>query len=104
MRALFGRKVANLTELKEMTELAIRRGQQGHPYTVVREITLSDAEFTQLASDFFADQPWLTREDGGSTPQGEIRCIRVVNQETGEKILVNNEGYLWPRYVSLELP
>lgn len=102
MRAIFARKVATLAELKELTEVAIKKGQQGQPYTVIKEVHLSTAAFNALAQDFFEDQPWITNEDGGVNKEGQVRCIRVVNSETGEKVLINNEGYEWPRYTALE--
>lgn len=102
MRALFGRKMANLEELRELTEIAQRRGEHDQPYTVIKEVHLGEEAFRNFARDFFNDQPWITKEDGGVNQQGQVRCIRVVNQETGEAILVNNEGYGWPRYTGLE--
>ncbi|HHY70165.1 MAG TPA: hypothetical protein GX519_00540 [Thermoanaerobacterales bacterium] len=102
MKALFGRKVSGLKELKELTERAIAAGKTGEAYTVTREVILSGGEFLKFAGDFLADQPWITPEDGGTDENGKVRCIRVVNQETGEKVLVNTEGYNYPRYTALE--
>ena len=102
MRALFGRKVSDLEELREITEAAIKRGQQGQPYTITREVRLEDREFKSFTEDFFEDQPWITKEDGGVNEAGEIRCILVINKDTGEKVLVNTEGYDYPRYTGLE--
>ena len=103
MRALFGRKVSDLEELREITEAATEQGQQGQPYTITREVRLEDQAFRAFAADFFEDQPWITKEDGGVNEAGEIRCIRVINEVTGEKVLVNTEGYDYPRYTGLEL-
>lgn len=101
-KALFGRKVSGLEELKELTERAIAAGKTGEAYTVTREVILSSGEFLKFAGGFLADQPWITSEDGGSTKDGKAKCIRVVNQETGERVLVNTEGYTYPRYTALE--
>lgn len=103
MKALFGRKVCDLIELKALTHQAIKEGKKGQPYTITREVILKDAEFQDFAQDFMKDQSWITAEDGGINRNGEVRCIRVVNSETGEKILLNNEGYSYGRYVGLEL-
>ena len=103
MRALFGRKVCDLKELRELTHKAIRDGQKGQPYTISREVILKGKEFRDFAEDFFKDQDWITAEDGGINHEGEVRCIRVVNIDTGEKVLVNTEGYSWPRYTGLEI-
>jgi len=48
-------------------------------------VILKDAEFKEFAQDFLKDQLWITAEDGGINQNGEVRCIRVVNIETGEK-------------------
>jgi hypothetical protein len=103
MKALFGRKICNLTELKELTHQAIKEGKKGQPYIITREVILKDVEFIEFAQDFLRDQPWISHEDGGVNQNGEVRCIRIVNIDTGEKILLNGEGYSYGRYVGLEL-
>jgi len=102
LRALFGRKTNDLEELKELTYEAIKAGKKGQLYTITREVILKDVAFRAFAEDFLADQDWITPADGGTTQSGEIRCIRVVNIDTGEKVLVNTEGYDYPRYTALE--
>lgn len=103
MKAIFGRKICNLTELKELTEQAVMNGQQGQSYFVTKEVLLEEDDFHRFANDFFNDQAWITKEDGGVNAQREVRCIRVINQDTGEKLLINNEGYFYARYVAIEL-
>ena len=102
MKALFGRKVSNLAELKEITKEAIKQGQQGQTYIVTKEVELEDKDFHNFASDFFNDQPWITGEDGGVNQNRVARCIRVINNDTGETVLVNSEGYSYPRYTAIE--
>ncbi|MDQ0154135.1 hypothetical protein [Robertmurraya andreesenii] len=102
MKALFGRKFTDIKELREATENAKKRGVRGSDYTVTREVELSDHEFKKFCSDFFNEQPWIERTDGGSNASGELRCIRVKNVETGERVLVNTEGYEYPRYTAIE--
>ena len=65
-------------------------------------VPFEDDEFQYFTNDFFNDQAWITKEDGGVNEQREVRCIRVINQDTGEKVLVNNEGYIYPRYTAIE--
>lgn len=101
-RALFGRKLNDLEELKEATAHAKEASQRGSLYEVTKEISLGGDEFKAFAEDFFNEQPWIKKSDGGSNENGEIRCIRVINTETGERVLVNSEGYLWCRYTALE--
>lgn len=102
MKALFERKVSNLAELKEITEEAIKQGQRGQTYIVTKVVELEDSDFHNFANNFFNDQPWITREDGGVNTNREARCIRVINKETGETVLVNSEGYSYPRYTAIE--
>ena len=59
-------------------------------------------DFKAFAEDFFNEQPWIDKSDGGSNENGEIRCIRVINTDTGERVLINSEGYSWCRYTALE--
>ena len=102
MRALFGRKITNLKELRELTELAKAEGAKGRKYTVTKEKHLNDAEFTAFAKNLLQDQDWIGSEDGGPDENGGNRCIRVINTETGEKVLVNNEGFSYARYTAIE--
>lgn len=102
MKALFGRKFTNIKDLREATEDAKKRGVVGSTYTVIREVELSDHEFNGFCSDFLNEQPWIEKTDGGSNGAGELRCIRIRNVETGERVLVNTEGYEYPRYTAIE--
>ncbi|MEK3988441.1 MULTISPECIES: hypothetical protein [Robertmurraya] len=103
MKVLFGRKVSNLAEMKEITVEAAKQGQRGQSYIVTKEVELEDTDFHNFANDFFNDQPWITKEDGGVNENREVCCIRVINKDTGEKVLVNSEGYSWPRYTAIEI-
>jgi len=103
MRALFGRKICNLKELKQLTDQAIKEGRKGQPCTIIREVKLKDDDFRDFANDFLKDQTWINKDDGGINDKGEVRCIRVTNIETDEKVLVNTEGYDYPCYTALEL-
>lgn len=38
MKALFGRKVRDLDELKNLTLRAVKEGQKGQPYIIIREV------------------------------------------------------------------
>ncbi|QRN86888.1 hypothetical protein JR334_07640 [Clostridia bacterium] len=101
-RALFGRKFNDLEELKDATFYAKKDRKQGSLYEVTKEIAFNDDEFKAFAEDFFKEQPWIEKSDGGSNEKGELRCIRVINTETGERVLVSSEGYDYSRYTALE--
>ena len=102
MRALFGRKVKDLTELRAITQGARKAGLRGEPFIIIGEVVLEEDSFEAFAADFRKDQPWILPEDGGSNADGDIRCIRVKNRATGDTVLVSPEGYSYPRYVALE--
>lgn len=103
MKALFGRKVLDLDELKDLTLRAVKEGNKGQPYIIIREVFLADEYFMDFAGDFLKDQFWIRSEDGGINMNGEVRCVRVNNMDTDEKVLVNSEGYDYPRYTALEI-
>ncbi|UTW70378.1 hypothetical protein KHA80_07705 [Anaerobacillus sp. HL2] len=46
--------------------------------------------------------PVSKKSDGGTNEKGELRCIRVINKDTGEKILSSTEGYDYSRYTAIE--
>jgi hypothetical protein len=101
-RALFGRKFNSLSELKDATCHAKKDGQQGSFYDVTKEVFLNNEEFNEFTQDLFKEQPWIERSDGGSNKKGETRCIRVINTETDERVLINSEGYDYCRYTAIE--
>lgn len=102
MKALFGRKIFNLKELKQLTKEAKKDGMKGTAYEVTKEVELSDEEFKEFGKNFLKDQPWISKQDGGCNSKGELRCIRVKNTKTNKSILVDSEGYTYPRYTALE--
>jgi len=102
MKAYFCRKRGDIEELRDATFSAKVNKYEPSPYEVIREVYLDHRAFRNFADDFFDIQPWIQDRDGGMNKQGEVRCIRVINTETGEKVLVNPEGYDYPRYTAIE--
>ena len=102
MKAYFFRKVEDIAELRDKTATAKRTGSQPQEYTVTEQGFLDHPAFRAFTADFFDVQPWLGERDGGSTSSGAIRCKRVVDLDTGERVLVNNEGYDYARYTAIE--
>jgi len=103
MRAIFGRKIVNLTELKVLTLEAVRNRVPGLEYLVLRDVLLNNEDFEDFANDFLVDREWIFKTDGGKGADSKLRCIRVVNKETNEAVLVNSEGYQYARYTALEI-
>ena len=102
MNAHFGRKIPDMEALQAVTRQARQEKNPGSAYTVTREVELNEHEFKKFAEDLLEDQPWIDKSDGGMNQAREIRCIRVRNAQTGERILVNSEGYDYPRYTAIE--
>lgn len=103
MKAHFARKLNNLEQLKELTKLDLGDEETKDSYKIIKEIKLNPAEFKAFSADFFKDWDWLTSEDGGRGPDGKLRCTKVINSETSEAVLVNNEGFSYARYTALEV-
>ena len=102
--ALFCRKCKDLEELKYITESVL--GESIHiskfrKITIVKEVRLSKEEFDYFSSDFHNEQSWIESSDSGFYNDTN-KCIRVINQETGESVLVISEGYDYPRYTALD--
>ena len=102
MRALFGRKIENIVDLREAKERSRKSGMKGTVYTVDREVEMTDEAFREFGKNFLKDQPWILKTDGGYNDMGEYRCIRVRNVDTGERLLVSSEGFDYPRYIGIE--
>lgn len=102
MRALFGRKVLNIKELKGLKKKANEDEIKSEAYEITKEVLLNDKEYKEFIENFTKDQPWITEEDGGINEKGEFICIRVKNKANKKGILVNSEGYTYPRYIAIE--
>jgi hypothetical protein len=48
MRALFGRKIENIVELREATERSRKLGMRGTIYTVDREVEMTNEVFREF--------------------------------------------------------
>ena len=102
MKAYFGRKMTDIDSLAAATRRAKEESRSGSAYVITKEVEMSDSEFQRFADDLLEDQPWIGKTDGGMTSAGEFWCIRVRNTDSGERILVNSEGYDYPRYTAIE--
>ena len=101
MRAIFSSKIQNLKELIEKTKDARMGGWIGQAYQIEKEVILSETEYKVFTENFILDQPWITSENGGGDTQG-IKCIRISTSRAEKGVLVNSEGYTYPRYIALE--
>ena len=88
--------------VKEVTEELKEKGYLGVEYQVTRDVELSDEDFRKLTTDLLDDQEFIQKNEGGMNDEGEVLCIRVINKETGERILIDPQGYEYPRYTAIE--
>lgn len=101
MKAIFCLGAMDIHELREWTKESIMAEEEREEFWVTKELILSNHDFQDFSNDFFKDQPWISTESGGYTQFGEVRCIRVINGDTGQVVLVNSGGYRYPRYTGL---
>ena len=102
MKAFFVKKAIDLVELKELAKGAKADSVEGTDYEVERGIEMGSLAFRKFTEDFLKDQPWIESTDGGLNKYGGVRCIKVINRDTKEKVLVNSEGYRYPRCIAIE--
>jgi len=102
MKAIFVRKATSLEVVKEATKELKEKGYEGAKYKVTREVELSNEDFRKLTCDLLQDQSFIQKDEGGINDEGEVLCIRVINKESGERILIDPQGYEYPRYTARE--
>ena len=102
MKAIFVRKATTLEVVKVVTEELKQKGYEGAKYQVTREVELCNEDFRKLTSDLLDDQHFIKKDEGGMNDEGEVLCIRVINKESGKRILIDPQGYEYPRYTAIE--
>jgi len=102
MKTIFVRKASDLEVVREVTEELKSKGHEGTEYRVTREVELSDKQYKKLTGDLLQDQSFIQKDEGGLNDKCEVLCIRVINKESGERILIDPQGYEYPRYTALE--
>ncbi|MDG5789348.1 hypothetical protein QA612_17955 [Evansella sp. AB-P1] len=101
MLAIFGCKMDSLQDLKKTVCDGFGEIEK---YCVVKEVLLENDVFYHFSENLLEDQDWITDATCGWTVEGEFRCIRVINKETGERVLVNSNGTSYARYIAFEIP
>jgi hypothetical protein len=91
--ARFVRKPCNLLEL----QARVNTDAEIYITRIVERVELSVAEFDVFVADFSARQPWLAGKGGG---EPVIHAI-AVSAPGRPELLINPEGYDYPRFVGL---
>ena len=76
------------------------------PFTVVREIILSESKYRRFQADLLAETPFIaarTHLTGYSEKSGRFRCLLVSTRKRQDGILVDSEGYAYARYAAYVL-
>lgn len=104
-RAYFIRKPLNIYEVETQTESLISQGRLPRAYQVRMAINLDNKEYQQLLINLSDDCNFLVQYTHLCGPQedGTLGCILVRNIQNGKQLLINSEGYSYPRYVALPI-
>ena len=72
---------------------------------VVKNIYVDDYQWKKVTSDFFEDWAMWDKIGGSLEINGTYLTMvcKLINEDTGECVYVNTEGYDYARYVGLEL-
>lgn len=92
------RKPVSVSALQDTTPII-----KAAPFTVVREIILSESKYRRFQADLLAETPFIaarTHLTGYSEKSGRFRCLLVSTRKRQDGILVDSEGYAYARYAA----
>lgn len=98
-KVVFVRKAAGIADLKE----AVRQGGKTEPYVVEKQVELEEAEYKAFSNnllsdyDFIKDNLKLMLRD----KIGTYHCLLVKARDSSDGMLVESEGYSYPRYTAI---
>ena len=98
-RAVFVRKAAGIADLKE----AVRQGGKTEPYVIENQVELAPCDYEAFSNDLLSDYDFvqtnlpLMRKD----KSGTYHCLLVKPKGGTGGILVESEGYSYPRYTAI---
>ncbi len=98
-KAVFVRKAARLQDLKD----AVRKGGKSEPFVVEKQVELEAVEYKAFTEnllsncDFIKENLELMRKD----KNGIYHCLLVTAKGGRDGILVESEGYEYPRYTAI---
>lgn len=95
-KTYFHRKMNNYEELRQYTSPYAELAK----YKVIKEVKLSREEFEQFKKDLIRTRSWLT-DLGTHTEEDGVPVVRVFTNSESTELLVDTQGYDYPRYVGL---
>jgi len=98
--AVFGRKMANINELKSYTADYMFEQEK---FTVIKEIELTEKGFNNFCNAFLRDNKLIEAERNEMWCDDESgrRCLFFYCKEQEQGVLVESEGYAYARYTAL---
>lgn len=98
-KAIFARKAASLRDLKEAT----RKGGKPESFIIEKKVELEEAEYQDFCDNLLSDYDFikdnLTMMHKDKT--GTYHCLLVTAKGGRGGILVESEGYEYPRYTAI---
>ena len=100
MVGFFSRKAANRAELLENES---RRLGEERKFKVVGKKTLRHEAYEHLIQNLLEDSKLVKRITNkcGAEADGTLRCFLFQDEENGEKLAVDSEGYDYARYAAI---
>jgi DNA helicase IV len=96
-KAIFAHKPSNTNDLNK----AIADGNKASYYQVEKEIVLTREQYDDFCKNLFKDQAFIIENKSlMKMAQGIYHCILVKRQGGSSAILVEAEGYDYPRYAA----
>lgn len=105
-KTTFVRKPINIEEVETGTHWIKARhdGKSTEDYYIAKEVQLEENEFFDLLSNLLADRDWVRKFSNQMPPMkdGAVACIRVACQGSLTVLIIDPQGFDYPRYVGLE--
>jgi len=105
-KTTFVRKPCTLEDVRTGAEWIESRhgGLQIDSYYVAKEVQLEENEFFALHEDLLSDREWIREFSNQEHPMkdGAVAAIRVTCRGSLTILIIDPQGFNYPRYVGLE--
>lgn len=105
LKTTFIRKPCTLDEVQEETKCIehLNGGQPRHSYYIAEDIRLEENSFFELCDNLLTDRDWIAAFSNQLYPMkdGAVPAIRVTCAHSLTVLIIDPQGYDYPRYVGL---
>lgn len=105
-KTTFVRKPCTLDDVREGTEWIENRhgGEAIDSYYIAKEVQMEANEFFALHDDLLAERSWVEEFSNQMHPMkdGAVPAIRVSCKGSLTVLIIDPQGFKYPRYVGLE--